>query len=63
MGLSSTMESFAACCRVVFSGKRYPFGVVTGAVEEGAEEGPPAVLFCAILFIYVINIKYILILL
>jgi hypothetical protein len=62
MGLSSTMESFAACCRVVFSGKRYPFGVVTGAVEA-VEEGPPAVLFCAILFIYVINIKYILILL
>jgi hypothetical protein len=39
IGLSSTMAKLAACCRVVFSGSLYPFGVVTLFEGDGALDG------------------------
>ena len=41
MGLSSTMDNFAACCNVVFSGNLYPLGVA--AAVDAAAGAEPAV--------------------
>jgi len=52
IGLSSTMDNLAACWSVLFSGKRYPEGVVVVWPDAEGTEGAGGNVFGVLIFYF-----------